>query len=49
VFTLSGCSTTYYSVWRKLGDVKKSQKKVGEEFQDALTKVKQLYGLKGAG
>lgn len=55
----AGCQTTYYAVWEKLGKEKrhllrdqveksrKDQEKASEEFTDALTRLKQMYGLKG--
>jgi hypothetical protein len=54
-----GCQTTYYSVWEKLGkekrhllrdNVKKAseeQKEASEQFQDALTRMKEMYGFEG--
>lgn len=54
-----GCQTTYYMVWEKLGKEKRhllkdnvekartEQEKASEEFKDALTRVKELYGFKG--
>lgn len=54
-----GCQSTYYAVWEKMGkekrhllrdQVEKSQKdqeKASEEFTDALTRLKQMYGLDG--
>ena len=56
---LAGCQSTYYAVWEKMGkekrhllrdQVEKSQKdqeKASEEFTDALTRLKQMYGLDG--
>jgi len=56
---LSGCQTTYYTVWEKLGKEKRhllrdnvekqrvEQEKASEEFKDALTRVKEIYGFKG--
>jgi len=55
----AGCQSTYYAVWEKMGkekrhllrdQVEKSQKdqeKASEEFTDALTRLKQMYGLDG--
>jgi len=55
----TGCQSTYYAVWEKMGkekrhllrdQVEKSQKdqeKASEEFTDALTRLKQMYGLDG--
>jgi hypothetical protein len=54
-----GCQSTYYAVWEKMGkekrhllrdQVEKSQKdqeRASEEFTDALTRLKQMYGLDG--
>jgi MFS superfamily sulfate permease-like transporter len=54
-----GCQTTYYAFWEKLGKEKRhllkdnvekartEQEKASEEFKDALTRVKELYGFKG--
>ncbi len=59
VFTLAACNTVYYAAWEKLGyemrDLLKSavktargaQKKMGEEFQDALTQLQKLTGYRG--
>ncbi len=56
---IAGCQSTYYAVWEKMGkekrhllrdQVEKSQKdqeKASEEFTDALTRLKQMYGLNG--
>jgi len=56
---VSGCSTAYYSAMEKIGkekrhilidnveDVQASQTKAQEEFTDALTKIKELYGFDG--
>lgn len=54
-----GCQTTYYAVWEKLGKEKRhllrdqveksreDQQKASEEFKDALTRLKEMYGLEG--
>jgi gas vesicle protein len=54
-----GCQTTYYTVWEKLGKEKRhllkdnveaaqsEQEKASEEFKDALTRVKEIYGFHG--
>jgi hypothetical protein len=54
-----GCQTTYYAVWEKLGKEKRhllkdnvekartGQEKAAEEFKDALTRLKELYGFEG--
>ena len=59
VVILPGCQTTYYTVWEKLGKEKRhllkdnvekqrvEQEKASEEFKDALTRVKEIYGFKG--
>jgi hypothetical protein len=56
---LAGCQTTYYAVWEKLGKEKRhllrdqveksrdDQKEASEEFKDALTRLKEMYGLEG--
>lgn len=56
---LVGCQTTYYAVWEKLGKEKRhllrdqveksreDQQKASEEFKDALTRLKSMYGLDG--
>lgn len=56
---LAGCQTTYYAVWEKLGKEKRhllrdqveksrsDQEKASEEFKDALTRLKEMYGLEG--
>jgi hypothetical protein len=53
------CTTVYYSTWEKLGKEKRDllrdnisyakneQKEVSEEFKDALTHLKEVYGLEG--
>jgi chromosome segregation ATPase len=54
-----GCQTTYYAVWEKMGKEKRhllrdqveksmqDQEQASEEFADALTRLKQMYGLDG--
>lgn len=54
-----GCQSTYYAMWEKMGKEKRhllreqveksrdDQKKASEEFKDALTRLKELYGLQG--
>jgi DNA-binding transcriptional regulator PaaX len=56
---LASCQTTYYAVWEKLGKEKRhllqdqveksrhDQEKASEEFKDALTRLKEMYGLDG--
>ena len=58
-FVLSGCRSTYYSVWESLGKEKRhllrdevenareDQASASEEFKDALTRVKELTGFHG--
>jgi hypothetical protein len=55
----TGCQTTYYAVWEKLGKEKRhllkdqvekarsEQQDASEQFKDALTRIKELYGFKG--
>jgi len=55
----AGCQTTYYAVWEKLGKEKRhllkdqvekarsEQQAASEQFKDALTGIKELYGFKG--
>jgi hypothetical protein len=59
VSVIVGCQTLYYSAWEKLGkekrhllkdnveDAQKEQEKASEEFKDALTRVKEIYGFQG--
>lgn len=59
VLALTGCSTIYYSAWEKLGKEKRDllrdnveavhddQEDVSEQFKDALTRIKELYGFDG--
>jgi len=54
-----GCQTTYYAVWEKLGKEKRhllkdqvekaqsEQQDASEQFKDALTRIKELYGFEG--
>jgi len=56
---LNGCQTTYYAVWEKLGKEKRhlpkdqveeardEQQEASEQFQDALSRLKELYGFEG--
>lgn len=56
---LVGCQTTYYAVWEKMGKEKRhllrdqveksrqDQEKASEEFKDALTRLKGMYGIDG--
>ena len=59
VLFLTSCQTTYYAVWEKLGKEKRhllrdqvekskdDQAQASEEFKDALTRLKEMYGLEG--
>ena len=59
VFISSGCQTTYYSIWEKLGKEKRhllrdkvsqvqtEQEMASEEFKDVLTRLKEIYGFQG--
>jgi len=59
VLVLSGCRSTYYSMWESLGkekrhllrdeveDARDDQAKASEEFKDALTRIKELTGFHG--
>jgi len=54
-----GCSKTYYTVWEQLGKEKRhllkdnvesardEQEQASEQFKDALTQIKELYGFDG--
>lgn len=56
---LVGCSSAYYSAYEKFGVYKRDllkkrvvaarddQKEAGEQFKDALTRIKELYGFDG--
>ena len=56
---LLGCQTTYYAMWEKMGKEKRhllrdqvensrnDQQKASEAFKDALTRLKEIYGLEG--
>lgn len=55
----TGCRTAYYSMWEKLGREKRDllrsnvekardeQKEAGEQFKDAYTRLKEMYGFEG--
>ena len=55
----SGCRGVYYSTWEKFGVYKRDllkkkveaardeEKAAGEQFKDALTRLKELYGFQG--
>ena len=59
IFLIAGCSTTYYTVWEQLGKEKRhllkdnvesardEQEQASEQFKDALTQIKELYGFDG--
>ena len=59
ILSIWGCQSTYYAVWEKLGKEKRhllrdqvdkarsEQEEATEEFKDALTRVKEIYGFKG--
>ena len=59
VLILAGCRSTSYWAWEKLGYAKRDllkkdvvaarddQKAASEQFQDALTRMKELYGFQG--
>ena len=54
-----GCQKTYYAAWEKMGKEKRhllktqvaqartDQEKASEEFKDALTRLKEIYGFQG--
>lgn len=56
---LAGCRSAYYSAWEKFGVYKRDllkkkviaarddQKAAGEQFKDALTRLKEMYGFEG--
>ena len=56
---VAGCSSTYYAAWEKVGVYKRDllkkkvvaardeQQTAGEQFKDALTRLKELYGFDG--
>lgn len=59
VLFCTSCATIYYNVWEKLGwekrdllrdsveDVRSDQEDVSEQFQSALERIKEIYGLDG--
>ncbi len=59
VLLLAGCRSAYYSAWEKVGVYKRDllkkkvvaarddEKAAGEQFKDALTRLKELYGFQG--
>jgi hypothetical protein len=56
---VAGCRSTYYAAWEKFGVYKRDllkkkvvaarddQKEAGQQFKDALTRLKELYGFDG--
>lgn len=56
---IAGCQSTYYAAWEKLGKEKRhllkdnvekarsEQQDAAEQFKDALTRMKEMYGFKG--
>jgi hypothetical protein len=58
-FVLAGCRSTYYAAWEKLGVEKRDllkkrvvaardeQKEAGEQFKDAMTRLKEIGGFDG--
>jgi len=59
LFLFSGCRNTYYAAWEKFGVHKRDllkrkveaarddQKAAGEQFKDALTRLKEMYQFQG--
>ena len=59
LFCVTGCRSTYYSAWETLGKhkrdllkdnvekVRDDQQEAAEQFKDALTRLKELYGFQG--
>lgn len=59
ILVLTGCRSAYYSAWEKFGVYKRDllkkkviaarddQKAAGEQFKDALTRLKEMYGFEG--
>src|SRR5690349_21514976 len=59
VVCLTGCRSAYYSAWEKFGKhkrdllkdnvekVRDDQQQAAEQFKDALTRLKELYGFQG--
>jgi hypothetical protein len=59
VVCLTGCRSAYYSAWEKFGKhkrdllkdnvekVRDDQEQAAEQFKDALTRLKELYGFQG--
>lgn len=59
IFFIGACRTTYYTFWEQLGKEKRhllkdnverardEQGQASEQFKDALTQIKELYGFRG--
>src|SRR5262245_21909483 len=59
VVAASGCSSAYYAAYEQVGVYKRDrlkkrvvaardeQKEAGEQFKDALTRLKEMYGFEG--
>lgn len=59
LFLLTGCRSAYYATWEKFGVYKRDllkkrvveardeQKAAGEQFKDAMTRLKELYAFSG--
>jgi hypothetical protein len=59
VICVSGCRNVYYSAWEKVGVYKRDllkkkvqaardeEKAAAEQFKDALTRIKEMYGFEG--
>ncbi|MBN2688921.1 MAG: DUF2959 domain-containing protein [Deltaproteobacteria bacterium] len=59
LFLTAGCQTAYYAAWEKLGKEKRhllrdnveeatdAQKEASDQFKDALTRMKEMYGFDG--
>ena len=59
LLTLSGCSSAYYAAWEKMGvhkrellrkrviEARDTQKEAGDQFKDAMTRLKEMYGFDG--
>jgi len=59
IFWIIGCDSAYYAIWEMLGKEKRhllsdnvqeaqaEQTKASEQFKDALTRLKEMYGFQG--
>ena len=59
IIFITGCQSAYYAAWEKLGKEKRhllrdnveeatdAQKEASEQFKDALTQMKEMYGFDG--